>query len=59
MLIEIKSWINGKVLHTIEADSIKLAVEALVRRGADLGGRLPGGRRPEWRRPGGRLPEGR
>jgi len=36
MLIEIKSWIDGKTLHTIEADSIKLAVEALVRQGANL-----------------------
>ena len=38
MQIEIKSWISGIVLHTIEADSIKLAVEALVRQGADLRG---------------------
>jgi hypothetical protein len=34
-LIEIKHW-NGKILHTIEADSIKAAVEALVRNGANL-----------------------
>ena len=36
-LIEIKHR-NGSVLHIIEADSIKLAVEALLRQGADLGG---------------------
>ena len=36
MLIEIKSWVNGAVLYTIEADSIKLAVEALVRQGKSL-----------------------
>ena len=36
MLIEIKSWIDGQVLHTIEADSIKAAVEALVEKGANL-----------------------
>ena len=36
-IIEIKHW-NGKVLHTIETDSIKLAVEALVKQGADLQG---------------------
>lgn len=37
-LIEIKSWINGKVLHTIEADNIRAAVEVLVRQGAYLQG---------------------
>ena len=37
-LIEIKSWINGEMLHTSEADSIKLTVEALVKQGANLGG---------------------
>lgn len=36
MRIKIRSWINGKVLYAIEADSIKLAVEALVRQGANL-----------------------
>jgi len=36
-LIEIKSWINGEMLHTSEADSIKLTVEALVKQGANLG----------------------
>jgi len=35
-LIEIKSWINGEMLHTSEADSIKLAVEALVKQDANL-----------------------
>lgn len=35
MLIEIKSR-NVKVLHTIEADSVKAAVEALIKRYADL-----------------------
>jgi hypothetical protein len=36
MLIEIKSWINGKILHSIEADSVKLAIEGLVRQEANL-----------------------
>ena len=35
MLIEIKSWINGKVLHIIEADSIKWSADL---GGAELGG---------------------
>ncbi len=35
--IEIKHW-NGNVLYTIEADSIKAAVEALVQRDACLRG---------------------
>ena len=37
MLIEIKNW-SGRVLHSIEADSIKNAVELLVSRGANLSG---------------------
>ena len=37
MLIEIKSWINGEILHTSEAANIKLAVETLVKQGANLG----------------------
>ena len=37
MQIEIKHW-SGSVLHTIEADTIKAAVEALVKRGANLRG---------------------
>ena len=37
MLIKIKQW-NGSILHTIEADSIKAAVEALVKLGAYLRG---------------------
>jgi hypothetical protein len=36
MLIEIKSWLNGKILHSIEADSVKLAIEGLVRQEANL-----------------------
>ena len=36
-LIEIKHW-NGSTLHTIEADNIKSAIEALVKSGADLRG---------------------
>ena len=35
-LIEIKHR-SGSTLHTIEADSIKAAVEALVEKGANLG----------------------
>ena len=38
MLIEIKPWINGKVLHTIESDNLQTAIIALVRQGADLSG---------------------
>ena len=37
MQIEIKTW-NGTVLHTIEADNIRAAVEALANRGANLRG---------------------
>jgi uncharacterized protein YjbI with pentapeptide repeats len=37
MQIEIKS-LEGNILHTIEANSMKAAVEALVKRGADLCG---------------------
>lgn len=44
MIIEIKSWFTGKTLHAIEADSIKLAVEALVRQGASLNGASLNGR---------------
>ena len=36
MLIEIKSWINGKVLHTFETDNLRMAIIALVKQGADL-----------------------
>ena len=36
MLIKIKSCITGNVLHTIEADSYKLAIESLVRQRANL-----------------------
>jgi len=38
MLIEIKSWINGEVLQTIETDNFRTAIIALVRQGADLSG---------------------
>jgi uncharacterized protein YjbI with pentapeptide repeats len=37
-MIEIKFWQTGNVLHSIEADSLKNAVEMLVRQGADLRG---------------------
>jgi hypothetical protein len=36
MLFEIKHWNSGRVLHTIESDSLKLALESLVLRGAVL-----------------------
>ena len=41
-LIEIRHW-NGNVLHSIEADSIKAAVELLLGRGADLSGAVLSG----------------
>ena len=41
-LIEIKHR-SGSTLHTIEADSIKAAVEALVEKGANLRGANLGG----------------
>jgi hypothetical protein len=36
MLQEIKSWLNGKVLFSMEAPSIKVALEAAVEAGTDL-----------------------
>lgn len=36
MLYQPKSWLNGKVIHEIEADSLKNAVEMLVLTGADF-----------------------
>jgi len=41
-LIEIKHW-TGNILHTIEADNIKAAIEALVKVGTNLGGANLGG----------------
>ena len=38
MLIQIKSWIDGKVLREIEADNFKKAIEILAETGADLHG---------------------
>jgi hypothetical protein len=38
MLIQIKSWIHGKVLHTIETDNLQTAIIALVKQNADLYG---------------------
>ena len=43
MLIEIKSKRNDKILHIVETDSLKMAVEMLVKQGADLGGADLGG----------------
>ena len=37
-LIEIKSWINGNVLHVLEADNLKTALIALVKHRANLSG---------------------
>jgi len=37
MLIEIKHW-KGNILHTIEADNLRAAVEALIRARANLSG---------------------
>ena len=34
--IEIKSWINGDVLHVLEVDNLKTALIALVKHRADL-----------------------
>jgi uncharacterized protein YjbI with pentapeptide repeats len=36
MKFEIKSWLNGGILFSIETDSWKLAVEAAVKSGVDL-----------------------
>ena len=38
MKYEIKSWLNGDVLFSIETDSFKLALEAAVKSGANLSG---------------------
>jgi hypothetical protein len=38
MLIEIKNYVSGKILHEIEADNFKAALKLLVLRGADLCG---------------------
>ena len=38
MKFEIKSWTSGGVLFSIETDSLKLAVVAAVKSGADLSG---------------------
>ncbi len=38
MLIEIKSWITGEIMHSLESDSLKSALEFLVKQGAYLGG---------------------
>ena len=36
MLIEIKSWIDGKIIHSIEADNVRDAVIKLILSGANL-----------------------
>ncbi len=36
MLIEIKNYVSGKILHEIEADNFKAALKLLVLRGANL-----------------------
>jgi hypothetical protein len=38
MLIQIKKWVDGSVLHAIEADNLKAAVEMLILKSADLSG---------------------
>ncbi len=38
MLIEIKNYVSGKILHEIEADNFKAALKLLVLREADLRG---------------------
>ena len=38
MKFEIKSWVDGRVLFSMETTSMKLCVEAAVRRGANLRG---------------------
>jgi uncharacterized protein YjbI with pentapeptide repeats len=55
--IEIKNW-SGNVLHTIEADSLKAAVEALVKQGCNLRGVYLEGAYLEWAYLGGAYLEG-
>ncbi len=43
MKFEIKSWINGGVLFSLETESLKLTLEAAVKSRADLGGADLGG----------------
>ena len=38
MLAEIKSWVDGQTLHSLESDSLKSAIEFLVKQGAYLAG---------------------
>jgi len=38
MLIEIKAWLDDRIIHTIEADSIRAAIEELAKKGANLEG---------------------
>jgi hypothetical protein len=38
MLIQIKKWVDGSVLHAIEADNLNAAVEMLISKSADLSG---------------------